>query len=113
MKIDPKALMMEINKLNSASVGNADSKRTERREDAAPAPANAAARSADAAKIEVSSEARAVQGILHNLAKSPDVDSAKVTRVKAALDEGRYSVDNARVADKMIAREQELKDKKQ
>jgi len=111
MKIDPKALMMEINKLNTGTASGVDAKRAERQEKAAPTSTNAAARSAAEAKVDVSSEARTVQSILQNLAKTPDIDNAKVTRVKAAIEDGRYQVASERVADKMIAREQELKDK--
>ena len=111
MKIDPKALMMEINKLNPGNTQGVDGKRAERQDSSAtPASNNAAAR-ANEAKVEVSNEARTVQGILNNLAKTPDIDNAKVSRVKNAIDEGRYQVDSERLADKIIAREQELKDK--
>jgi negative regulator of flagellin synthesis FlgM len=111
MKIDPKALMMEINKLNPSNTAGVDGRRTERQDGStSPAPNNAAARSANEARVDVSNEARTVQGILHNLAKTPDIDNTKVTRIKAALDEGRYQVDGERLADKIIASEQELKD---
>ncbi len=114
MRIDPKALMMEINKLNSGTAGGVESQKAQRQDASAPpAPANAAARSAAEAKVEVSNEARTVQGILQNLGKVPDMDSNKVSRVKAAIDEGRYQVNAERVADKMIERERELKDNKE
>lgn len=111
MRVDPKALMMEINKLGGGNAQGVNQQKAQRAETTTPAPSNAAQRSADEAKVQVSAEARTVQGILQNLSKTPDIDSAKVSRIKSAIDEGRYQVSAERVADKLIADEQEFKDK--
>jgi negative regulator of flagellin synthesis FlgM len=52
--------------------------------------------------VELSDTARALKAADAQIANTPDVDSDKVARIKAAIDDGSYSIDAERVAEKMI-----------
>ena len=54
-----------------------------------------------AAGVEISSEAKSIAAA-NAIAKSDDVDEAKIARVKAMINGGTYKPDFGKVADKMI-----------
>jgi flagellar biosynthesis anti-sigma factor FlgM len=54
-----------------------------------------------AAGVEISSEAKSIAAA-NSIAKSSDVDEAKIARVKAMINGGTYKPDFGKVADKMI-----------
>lgn len=54
-----------------------------------------------AAGVEISSEAKSIAAA-NSIAKSDDVDEAKIARVKAMIHGGTYKPDFGKVADKMI-----------
>ena len=54
-----------------------------------------------AAGVEISSEAKSMAAA-NAIAKSDDVDEAKIARVKAAIAGGTYKPDYGKVADKMV-----------
>lgn len=56
-------------------------------------------------KVELSEEAQTVKGIMERLADLPAVDSNRVQRLKAAIDEGRYQASPERIADKLLNRD--------
>jgi len=53
------------------------------------------------AKVDISSDAKAMASA-NAIAKSDDVDEAKIARVKAMINGGTYKPDFGKVADKMI-----------
>jgi len=53
------------------------------------------------AKVDISSEAKSLAAA-NSIAKSDDVDEAKIARVKAMINGGTYKPDYGKVADKMI-----------
>jgi len=53
--------------------------------------------------VQLSSNALQIQNLSEKLSNSPNtVDAEKVARLKAAIDNGSYSVDSRQVADKML-----------
>jgi flagellar biosynthesis anti-sigma factor FlgM len=54
-----------------------------------------------ASSVELSSEAKSLSAA-NSIAKSDDVDEAKIARVKAMINGGSYKPDFGKVADKMI-----------
>lgn len=55
-----------------------------------------------AAGVEISSEAKSLAAA-NAVAKSSDVDEAKIARIKAAIAGGSYKPDFGKVADKMLS----------
>ena len=58
--------------------------------------------------VELSDTARALKAAAAQIANTPDVDSEKVARIKAAIDNGSYTIDAERVAGKMIDFESQM-----
>jgi negative regulator of flagellin synthesis FlgM len=58
--------------------------------------------SADAAKTEISSEARELAHAKHAAAAAPDTREEKIAELKRRIAEGKYHVDANAVADKMV-----------
>jgi negative regulator of flagellin synthesis FlgM len=54
------------------------------------------------AKVTLSAKAQEFNKIKDAASKSPDVDQAKVDRIKKALKEGKFEVDYDKVAEKMV-----------
>lgn len=52
--------------------------------------------------VELSDTARALKAADEQIANTPDIDSEKVARLKAAIEDGSYQVDAERVAGKML-----------
>ncbi|NQD38076.1 flagellar biosynthesis anti-sigma factor FlgM [Permianibacter sp. IMCC34836] len=97
---------MDIKQLGLAKPGTAgqpavEGRRAEKAGTAA-APAAAPATVRSTPEVEVSAEAKAIGAALNQVATQPEVDQAKVARIKAAIDEGRYTVSAERLAGKMI-----------
>lgn len=55
----------------------------------------------DTANVEISGEAKALAGA-NQIAKSENVDQAKIDRIKAMMNNGTYKPDFGKVADKMV-----------
>jgi len=53
-------------------------------------------------RVEISERARMMQVALEQIRKMPDVDEAKVARVKARIEAGTYKADSESVAEKML-----------
>lgn len=62
-------------------------------------------------KVSLTDTAARLQELEALLANAPEVDPARVEELRAAIAEGRYSVDTVHVADKLIALERSLFDK--
>lgn len=62
----------------------------------------AAARDADATKVDVSPRAQEAKRIKDLAMAAPDVDMEKVERFRKLIDDGKYKVDAQAVASKMV-----------
>lgn len=102
---------MDIKQLGTSGQAAVDSRRAEKLEVAsADSKAAAPVTTRQPPELEVSAEAKAIGGALKSAAALPDVDQAKVARIKAAIDEGRYSVSAQRLADKMLRFEENFRE---
>ncbi len=59
-------------------------------------------KSADAVKIDLSSQAKDIRQAKELAMGSPDIDFAKVEKFQKLIDEGKYKVDAKAVADRMV-----------
>ncbi|MGA9581103.1 MAG: flagellar biosynthesis anti-sigma factor FlgM [Allosphingosinicella sp.] len=74
------------------------------RTDLARAPVDQGAAAAKTAGVTATAKAPAVGAAVSEIAAAgPPVDADKVAAIRAAIAEGRYPVDPARIADRMIA----------
>ena len=68
--------------------------------------ANAGAASAlgetSSAKVKLSDRAKDIKKIKEAVNSQPDVDEAKIAKFKNLIASGKYNVDSAKVADKMV-----------
>lgn len=55
-----------------------------------------------ASKVDISKRAQDIRKAKEIAMAAPDVDEAKVSRLQKLIDEGKYKVDAAELADKMI-----------
>jgi negative regulator of flagellin synthesis FlgM len=60
-------------------------------------------------QVTLTSGARSLQKLEEVIAKTPVVNSAKVSSVKQSVDAGTYKVDSGRVASKLLSFERGLK----
>jgi len=60
--------------------------------------------------VNLTGEARQLQALEARIASEPVVDSQRVEAVRTAVDNGTFTIDPARIADKMISLEQALTD---
>ena len=104
---------MDIKQLGTAGQPAVDNRRSDKLDAVAvdakasrPAPATR-----QPPEVEVSPEAKAIGKAVAAAAQTPDVDEAKVARIKAAIDAGRYSVSAERLAEKMLRFEENLKER--
>lgn len=61
-------------------------------------------------RVSLTGEARQLKELENELASRPVVDSQRVESVRNAVDNGTFSVDAERIADKLISLEQALTD---
>jgi len=61
-----------------------------------------AARSRSDDTVRISDTAQALQRSVGEKSGSADVNSDRVAQIKAAIEDGSYKIDNARVADRML-----------
>lgn len=79
---------------------NRKTNRAEAKQDSAES-AGVAAGSGETASVELSGEAKAMARA-NQVAKSEDVDQAKIDRIKAMIAERKYNPDYGKVADKVV-----------
>jgi len=65
-----------------------------------------AATPVEADRVSVSPESQRLRAIEERLLAVPDIDTAKVAEIRLAIAEGRFEIDPARVAEKLLAFEQ-------
>lgn len=59
-------------------------------------------KSAEAVKVDLSSQAKDIRQAKELAMGSPDIDFAKVEKFQKLIDEGKYKVDSKAVADRMV-----------
>ncbi|MGC3964790.1 MAG: flagellar biosynthesis anti-sigma factor FlgM [Rhodocyclaceae bacterium] len=84
-------------KTTGASASESSGKARGGREAAAPAPAASAGTT-----VQLSSLSGNLAKIEATIGQTPEVDSARVSEIKQAISEGRFSVDSEKVADGLI-----------
>lgn len=67
-----------------------------------PAPRNDGTRPAQDDSVTLTDTARRLGELQNQVAQQPVVDDQRVERIRQALTDGSYAVDNARVADKLF-----------
>lgn len=72
-------------------------------------PASSAPAAPTADQVTLTGSARTLQKLSAALANAPVVDAAKVATIKQAVQNGSYSVDTGRVADKLLQYDSSLK----
>ena len=73
---------------------------------AKPAPAPTGVAKAAAESVSLSSNAQALKAVEEKIQKLPEINEKKVAEIKAALDSGKYSVDDLVIADKLLGFEE-------
>jgi negative regulator of flagellin synthesis FlgM len=104
------------NKIGSGGVDNrpvqvGSDRGVKRPKDSADAGSSAAAKpveSAGDAGVRITDSARQLAALEQAIRELPDVDEARVAKVRAAIADGTYQVSPERIADKLIRLENEL-----
>ena len=58
--------------------------------------------------LDLTGQAKELQTLQHDLAKSPEFDAARVSELKEAIADGRYEVNAERIADRLLDIESKL-----
>lgn len=64
-------------------------------------PAEGGSKAHDSTRVDLSPDARNIKAAEQTLQEQPEVDDAKVTRIREALEDGSYSIDAEKLAQKM------------
>lgn len=59
--------------------------------------------------VQITDRARELQSLASRLSKEPSVDTEKVSRLRQEIADGRYSVNNQRLASKILGLERDFK----
>lgn len=70
--------------------------------DSAAAAVNTGASSKAADKVSISSQAKVLSDLESKLSKLPDVDMERVDKLKQAISDGSYQINEQSIADKML-----------
>ena len=73
--------------------------------DAATAPAPSSASQASTDEVQLSSEAKTLQSLADKLKDLPEVNLERAEKIKAALENGDYKIDDLVLADKILSSE--------
>jgi negative regulator of flagellin synthesis FlgM len=103
-------MAIDIPGLSSAQTGNVRSNRVSSEQQNAGTPrsegsAQPSVSPGSVDTVKISDAAQAIQGAAQDLKSEPEVNSARVAELKAAIDSGEYKVDAERVAQGMLAME--------
>lgn len=95
---------------NSTAQVNAEAAKTRRGEtaDAAKSQEAKTIKNNEGDSVSLSLTGKSLASLEANLANTPEVDSAKVEALKAAVANGTYQVDASAIADKMLAQDKLL-----
>ncbi len=94
-----------INSLESKPVRSSPASAVQRRLENAPDSADTPTADAD---VQLTGASRNLTNIAQSLLEQPAVDEARVAAVKAKIEDGSYSVDPQRVADKLLRLQSDL-----
>ncbi|XOZ34306.1 flagellar biosynthesis anti-sigma factor FlgM [Halomonadaceae bacterium KBTZ08] len=64
-------------------------------------PAEGGSQTHDSTRVDLSPDARNIKAAEQTLQEQPEVDDAKVARIREALEDGSYSIDAEKLAQKM------------
>ena len=73
--------------------------------DSAKAPTEQASAKAASVSVSISSEAKSLEQLESRVSKSTAFDKEKVASIKSAIEEGRYSINPEKLAEKIIEHE--------
>ena len=76
----------------------------------APSPTNSGAAGSTTDSVSLTGEARQLQALETRIASEPVVDTQRVQAVRSAVENGTFTINPERIADKMISLEQALTD---
>ncbi|KAA8981872.1 MULTISPECIES: flagellar biosynthesis anti-sigma factor FlgM [Gammaproteobacteria] len=65
-------------------------------------PAEGGSQARESTRVDLSPDARNIKAAEQTLQQQPEVDDAKVSRIREALEDGSYSVDAEKLAQKML-----------
>ncbi|MCR8921405.1 flagellar biosynthesis anti-sigma factor FlgM [Dasania sp. GY-MA-18] len=90
---------------------NRNELRTERKDDNSPktdksnssAVDNSASKAAVSDQVNLSNQAQTLKSLESKLADLPEVDEERVATIKAAIANGEYSINNDKIAEKLLA----------
>jgi len=98
----------EINGFRPRSLDTPDNKSAGRGAPANGRPAGTPATPARTDQVSLTETASRLRELEALMAGTPDIDPARVEALRQAIQDGRYEIDNAHVADKLIALERSL-----
>lgn len=95
---------------NGITQANAEAGKARRGEaaDAKKSPEAKEAKNSEGDSVSLSLTGKSLASLEANLANTPEVDSARVEALKAAVANGTYKVDASAIADKMLAQDKLL-----
>ncbi len=65
-------------------------------------PASETSQARESTRVDLSPDARNIKAAEQTLREQPEIDDAKVARIREALEDGSYSVDADKLAQKML-----------
>lgn len=96
-------VIRNINSSNQVSGSNSKTNTQATKDDAsAPATSIASSQVSTSDQVELTGVAQQIDQIAANLSAEPAVDRQKVDEIKSALAEGRFEVNNALIAERLI-----------
>lgn len=95
-----------IQSRQTSSAGTAPAPRDGHDETTSPRTGDRASAGAD--RVALSETAQSLKGLAETAAASSEIDAGKVERIRAQIAEGRYHVDPAKLAGRMLDLEREL-----
>ena len=97
-------MVIDLNSSSSHQALSAREKVSTQRSNGGAAPVtNAPAKQAPKYTVELSDTAKALKAADATIANTPDVNSDRVAQIKAAIEDGSYSVNSGRVAEKILS----------
>ncbi len=96
---------------NQLIQGNTQAKETDKLHQAAKSESNVAVAKTELSSVDsvqITDQAKRLSSLQEQIKASPDVDMAKVSAIKSAINSGNYKIDGQAIAQKMIGVESDL-----